>query len=66
MGEKAATFAAPDFYVVRYVDGVPARDRLHGPTEGRFATWADAEDHRLAQPNSLLLEVQPRTGGGPR
>jgi hypothetical protein len=49
------------FYAVRYQAQVALKHRKHAPTVGRFETWVDAEDHRLAQFNSDLLEVVTRT-----
>lgn len=48
------------FYVVRYLPGVPLKDRKHRFTLGSFTTFSDAEDHRTAQPVAELLEVERR------
>jgi hypothetical protein len=34
--------------------------RKHTPTLGRFPTWLDAEDQRLAQPNRDDLQIEHR------
>lgn len=52
---------AATFYAVRYQVGVALKHRKHAPTVGRFDAWVDAEDHRLDQFNSELLEVVERS-----
>lgn len=49
-----------EFYVVRYVAGTPLSRRPHACVVGRWSTWVDAEDARLAQPNAADLEVLER------
>lgn len=48
------------FYVVRYLPEIPMDRRKHPATLGRFPTWLDAEDHRLAQVNKDDLQVESR------
>ena len=47
-------------YVLRYLPEVRFEDRPHGPTEGRFETWLEAEEARTTRPNPERLEVVER------
>lgn len=48
------------FYALRYIPGIPLKDRKHAPTVGRWNTWVDAEDARLERPHPERLEVVQR------
>lgn len=49
-----------EFYALRYLPEVMLKDRKHQQTLGRFETFADADDARVARPASDLLEVVQR------
>lgn len=49
-----------EFYVVRYLPDVDLKKRKHEFTVGRFASFGEAEDHRIAQPVAELLDTYRR------
>lgn len=49
-----------EFYALRYLPETPLKERKHPLTVGRWATWLDAEDARVAKPNAAQLEVVTR------
>jgi hypothetical protein len=53
-----------DFYALRYLDGVPLKDRRHEPTIGRWADFGDADDARATRFNGHLMEVVVRGDSG--